>query len=274
MRNLLLCTAALGAIAATAGHAQQAAGADLCVASTRPAFDVVSIRPAQPNSNFSLNRTADGFSATSPLQQLIQYAFNLRSFQITGSPDWLSSVAWRIEAKIDAPDPDPSKLDDAQRQASWNKQMLELQSMLADRFHLQCHMETKELPVFELVAAKGGSKLKPSTAEAGKRGNTWLSGHAGAMHATGAGVGTDRIAILLGSSLDRLVLDKTGLTGTYDFTLDWATDSAAGAQPNSETPNGPSLFTAVEEQLGLRLQSSKAPVPVMVIDRVEQPTAN
>jgi len=275
MLNLLLRVAALTAIAFTPALAQQVAAPDLCASTTaRPAFDVISIRPAPANSNFNMNRTADGLTATMPLKAILQYAYNLHGFQVTGGPDWLSSVAWKIDAKSDAPDPDPAKLDDAQRQAFWDKHMKELQSMLADRFHFQCHMETKELPVYELVVAKGGSKLKPSTAEAGKRGNTSLNGHAGSMQAHGAGVGADRIALLLGSSLDRLVLDKTGLDGSYDFALDWASDETAGPPTNSETPGEPSLFTAVEEQLGLRLQPTKAPVPVMVIDHVEQATEN
>ena len=205
-----------------------------------------------------MDRKADGLTATVPLRALIQYAYNLRDFQVTGGPDWLSSAEWMIDAKSDLPD-----------QGLWDKRLQQLQSVLVDRFHFACHIETKEMPVYALVLAKSGSKLKASQAE-GKRDSTSLSGHAGIFHATGKGVVAERIATLLASSLERLVLDKTGLTGTYDFTLDWANDTASGA----DAGGGPSIFTAVQEQLGLRLQPAKAPVSVMVIDRLEKPTEN
>jgi uncharacterized protein (TIGR03435 family) len=156
--------------------------------------------------------------------------------------------------------------------------MQELQSMFIDRFHFRCHMSSKEMPVYELVVAKSGSKLSPSTADASKRSNIGSNIHAGVGHTKASGVGTDRIAMLLTAPTGRMVIDKTGLTGVYDFTLDWTQDSnTAGAQPTSattDTPNGPTIFTAVEEQLGLHLQPAKAPVPVMVIDRIDQPAEN
>ena len=261
MVKVLLCAAVVaGGAAMPADSLQAAAPAPCAAAPARPAFDVVSIRPADANGSFGFSHTSDGLSIISPLRQIIQYAYNLRDFQLNGGPDWLANAAWRIDAKSDAPD-----------QGLWDKRMQELQSVLIDRFHFTCHMETKEMPVYDLVLAKGGSKLKASTAEK-KHDSTSLSGHAGTFHAAGTGVGAQRIAELLASSLDRLVVDKTGLTGTYDFTLDWASD--IGGQPTSEASSGPTMFTAVEEQLGLRLQPAKAPVPVMVIDHLEKPTEN
>ena len=256
-------------------QAQVAPGADPCAApANRPKFDVVSIKPATTAGEGWIRPSADGLTFTGAPNRVIRFAYNLLSFQLAGGPDWMRTQNWEIRAKSDSPDPDFAQLSDGQRQALWDKRMQQLQSMLADRFQFKCHMTQKEMPVYELVVAKGGSKLKESTAEGANRGYISIEGHGLSQHAGGKAVGLDRIALVLSGPTGRMVLDKTGLTGSYDFSLDWTNQAAAGAETAPEASSGASIFTAVEEQLGLKLQPAKGPVPVMVVDQVEKPTEN
>jgi uncharacterized protein (TIGR03435 family) len=271
----ILLQVALPAFAVLSAQAQPAPGADLCaITAGRPAFDVVSIKPAQTAVNGWMRRSPDGLTFTGPLNTVIQYAYNVRKFQLTGGPDWLRTQDWEIRAKSDFPDPDLAELSDAQRQALWDNHMQELQSTLADRFHFKCHMAEKEMSVYDLVVAKGGSKLKDSTAEAGNRGNISVQVRGLSEHASGKGISMARIALLLSAPTGRVVLDKTGLTGSYDLALDWTNDAPAGTETSPEASGGASIYTAVEEQLGLKLEPARSAVPVMVIDSVERPGEN
>ena len=273
MKILLYCS--FTAFAVLVARAQVVPGADPCTApANRPKFDVVSIKLATTAAEGWIRPSADGLTFTGAPNRVIQLAYNLLSFQLAGGPDWMRTQNWEIRAKSDSPDPDFAQVNDAQRQALWDKRMQQLQSMLADRFQFKCHMTEKEMPVYELVIARGGSKLKESTAEAANRGNISIQAHGLANHAGGKAVGLDRIALVLSGPTGRMVLDKTGLTGSYDFSLDWTDEAPAGAETAPEASNGASIFTAVEEQLGLKLQPAKGPVPVMVVDQLERPTEN
>jgi uncharacterized protein (TIGR03435 family) len=252
--------------------AAQPVAADPCAALDRPSFDVVSVKPTNGDSHSSsTHSTSDGVVITSAMRHMILFAYNLHDFQLSGGPDWVETSTWEVRGKNDVPDPPWSKLSEAERKAFSDQLLLRVQSLLADRFHLKCHTITKELPVYELVVAKGGAKLKESTADEGKRNSTSVSGHNGQMHATAIGLTSERIATILGGEVDRIVLDKAGLTGSYDLTLDWAHDAPAGS---TDAPTGPTIFTALEEQLGLKLVPAKGPVPVVVIDAVEKPSEN
>ena len=155
---------------------------------------------------------------------------------------------------------------------------LMLQSLLSDRFKLSVHWENKEEQVYELVIAKGGPKLK----EAGANANTPRM-QVALGHFIGTAESLSLLARNLSQRLGRSVIDKTGLTGKYDFELTYTPETglnsvvgqppAQGAPPLPE-PNGPSIFAALEEQLGLKLQSTKAPVKVLVIDSVQKPSEN
>ena len=202
------------------------------------------------------------------LRRMILYAYQLHEFQLTGGPDWIATSTWEVHGKDDTPEPDGSKLSAAERKAQNEMRTQQVQSLLMDRFKLKCHMITKEMSIYELVVAKGGPKLKETTADEAKRDSTSINGHGQQMHATSTGVTTERIAALLGNEVDRLVVDKTGLTGRYDLTLDWVHDAQ---EESADMPSGPTLFTALEEQLGLKLQPAKGPVPVLVIDSAEKP---
>jgi uncharacterized protein (TIGR03435 family) len=240
-----------------------------CVAGARPSFDVVSVKPIDANSHSaSVHGTPDGMMLSGALRRMILYAYALHEFQVTGGPDWIATSTWEVHGKDDKPEPDGSKLSAAQRKEQNDRRMQQVQSLLMDRFRLKCHMTTKELPIYELVVAKGGPKLSETTVDEAKGESTSVNGHGTQMHAKSTGVTTKAMVSLLGSEVDRLVVDKTGLTGRYDLTLDWVHDSP---EASADMPSGPTLFTALEEQLGLKLQPAKGPVPVLVIDSAEKP---
>jgi uncharacterized protein (TIGR03435 family) len=139
-----------------------------------------------------------------------------------------------------------------------------IRGLLAQRFALKCHFETRELPVYNLVLAKGGSKLTPTPPDAKDKGSLDPNGGNGVRRIDGTGVSLEFIAAILSQSVGRLIIDKTGL---YDFTLTYTSDADAGSSA-SDAPAGPTVFTALEEQLGLKLESAKGPIQVLVIDHV------
>ena len=243
-----------------------------------PEFDVISIRPdknlsqiengIETTHTFSRD-TPDGFSASNYyLKSLIFDAYGLKQFyQIVGGPGWIDSEGFDIEAKVvvasgSTPQPLTREL---------RKQML--RSLLADRFKLAVHNETRELPVYELVVAKNGPKFQPANPGEKFNESTNFSGML-----TMLTLQTAQISVLTGELSSRLscpVLDKTGLTAKYDIKLEWARDTGPSVgNATADNASGPSIFTAVQEQLGLKLQPGKAPVDVIVIDHVERPTAN
>jgi len=253
-----------------------------------PVFEVVSIKQNKSdNGMIRVMTKPDGYSATNiSLKMLLQAAYGIREDLISGVPSWADSVRYDIDAKVAGPDVDDlKKLSNEQRRSM-------LQPLLADRFKLQVHTETKQLPVFELVLAKGGSKLKEATP-----GDTYPSGfkgpdgvaHGGMMRMghgelTGQALPISSLANMLSQQLQHTVIDKTGLTGKYDFTLQWTpeegsdpmfkgADGGSRAEPAPDA-SGPSLFTALQEQLGLKLQSTKGPVETLLVDHVEMPTEN
>jgi uncharacterized protein (TIGR03435 family) len=249
-------------------------------------FDVVSVKIHPPNTHDSrMQLTPDGVRLSNlPLQDLIVQAYGLvLSDQIVGLPNWANSQRFDIEAKVASGDV-----------AAFRKLTLDQvrsmgQPILTDRFKFVSHQEKKVLPFYALVVAKDGSKLTPSPlsgqdSDAGgiPRIGALQMRHAanangaapGLNELTARGITLDRLASTLSQQgLGRVVLDNTGLTDRYDFKLTWASESAP-ADTNSTDISGPSLFTAVSEQLGLKLEPQKGPVPVLVIDHIEMPSAN
>jgi uncharacterized protein (TIGR03435 family) len=256
-----------------------------------PAYEVASIKPHKSGTDMTMLRTTPvGFSGSNiSLKALIQQAYGVEENQILGAPSWLGSARYDIEAKVSSSDTDELHALNA------DQRKLMLQPLLADRFQLKVHTETRELPVLALVIAKGGPKLHEA-----KPGDTYPNGikgfdgpggpgmmHMGPGQLTAQALPMSSVAQLLSSQLGRTVQDKTGLTGKYDFTLQWTPDRNAppmhGApEPGQQGPgaaaptdsSGPSLFTAIQEQLGLKLESRKGPVEVLIIDHVETPSAN
>jgi uncharacterized protein (TIGR03435 family) len=282
--KLLFCAGGIGPLPAQDAPAQssEAARGPVEGAEDAPpqglAFEVASIKPnksggAHSNSGFNGGR----FTATNvDLKTLMQYnAFGIPATQILGGPAWLSSDRFDIDAKVDDAVAEEMKKLSIEAKTRWMHRMV--QEMLADRFKLAFHWETKEFPVYALVVAKNGSKIERSkNAEVG----TSINSTNGNL--TAKGVTMERLAQtltqVLAREVGRIVVDKTGLEAKYDLTLKWSPDnrSAAMTDPSNEnaTPPGPSIFTAVQEQLGLKLESTKAPVQTLVIDHIEQPSEN
>jgi uncharacterized protein (TIGR03435 family) len=238
------------------------------------AFEVATIKPVDPASlgryirMQSVNRFyAKGFT----LNALVAAAYSLSPRAISGGAPWTDSDRYDILAST------PGDI-----QPNLDEQMAMLRKLLTDRFQLTFHREEKELPVFAITVTKGGSKLKPSTAPPGTLPeliNTIYPEEKGGVRvmlpARNATI-TQFAGMMQRTVLDRSVLDQTGLPGTYDFDLEWTPDENqfSGSLPRSVEPTKPSLFVAMQEQLGLRLEATRGPVQVLVIDRVARPSEN
>ena len=228
---------------------------------TLPAYDVVSVKVNKSDSgNMSINSNTSHYSASNvSLKNLVGNAYGMKEFLIFGAPGWANSARFDIEAKMVDPDPEAIKKMTPEQQRSL------LQPMLAERFKLKVHTETRTFPVYELVLAKGGPKFKASPPE--EAGGTWFGNGTLGAHA----IDMDSLAGMLAYQLHETVLDKTGLTGKFDLTVKWTTEYAPDATPESSTA---SLLTALQEQLGLKLRSAKGPVETLVIDSVVMPSEN
>jgi uncharacterized protein (TIGR03435 family) len=252
-----------------------AAGSFILKAQAPQEFEAASIKPSAPTGGrvrVGIETMPGGrISMTGvTVKILIQQAYAVRDFQITGGPNWLGSDRYDIMAKPETA-------------VSGDQVKTMVQGLLASRFQLKFHRETKELQTYALVVAKGGSKLKASemAASGDGRGGGQMRIGRGQFLADGATISglVDR----LGDVLGRSVIDKTGLTGNYDIKLEWTPDENEGGmmrvvqgrgdQP-PDAPTGPSLMTALQEQLGLKLESTKGPVALLVIDHVEKASEN
>jgi uncharacterized protein (TIGR03435 family) len=292
-------------VASIAGGAAMAAQAPQPPAAA-PAFEVASVKPNTSGDGRVMIQNQPGrFIATNiTLRLLIRNAYQMQDFQITGGPGWMASDHFDINAKV----PDEFRdLPPGRPGEAPGPLQLMLRALLADRFKLTVHNETKDSPIYALVLARGdgklGPQLKPSTTDceamfaAGRgrgRGPMPPPGPPppGEPMPCGIRIGMGNMAVggstlkqlanSLGMFAGRIVQDRTGLTGTYDMNLTWTPDQMPQRPPGAPDqppqingvavdPNGPSLFTAVQEQLGLKLDSQRGPVEVMVIDRAEKP---
>jgi bla regulator protein blaR1 len=275
-----------------------------------PQFEVASIKPNKSGDGRVMLGVQPGgrFTATNvTLRMMIRNAYQLQDFQITGGPSWIAEERFDIVAKAETSDTmgDPFR---GEQNGQPSRGQLMIRALLAERFKLVVHNETKEMPIYGLVVARSdgklGPQLKPSEVDcaaqmaAGRgrgRGMPPPPGPpppAGTPMQCGIRIGPGNMAVggspmtQVANSLSmfagRIVVDKTGLAGNYDFTLMWTPDQMPGGgqrppgapEPPPIDPNGPSLFTAVQEQLGLKLDSQRGPVAVLVIDRAERPTEN
>ena len=253
--------------------APAAASADSASTSANPAaytYDVVSIKLYKaPDAGMSMymNTTKDGFiSRGFAVQNLIFNAFPIITLdQVIGLPEWANSEPYQIEAKMDeATAAAFNKLPRDRRNAANRGLML---SILTERFHLRFHKEIRELPIYNLVLAKSGLKIQPTP----KGKETGYSMGPGKI--SGNGIEMASLSMSLSSEVGRVVVDKTGLDGEYSVELNWQPDSmAASAGASSSSEPLPDLFTAIQEQLGLKLEPAKGPVDVYVIDHIEKPS--
>ena len=301
-RKLAFAAVAIAAAAAcfVFGHfgaAQLRAQSPPTTATPSLSFEVASIKPNRSGDmRIGIRFQPGRFTTTgTTVKQLIAIAYDVRDFQVTGGPSWISSDKFDIDAKEpDGLSDELAKLSPDQRH---EKMGLLIQSLLADRFGLKVSHTTKEYPVYALVVAKGGPKFQEAKAgDTYPNGMKGPDGHAlghgnmmrmGPGELEGQGVPVTFLVQQLAQQLGRNVLDQTGLKGNYDFTLKWAPDPnsagmmqgppGGGPPPDSAPPpdaSGPSIFTAVQEQLGLKLESTKGPVDILIIDHVEQPSEN
>lgn len=218
-------------------------------------FEAVTIKPNEMGGGHTHSHTSDGrWNANMTTKSLIEFAFGIKSFQLEGGPSWLDEKNYDFVATTGDATPFTG-----QTLAPY------LQSLLADRFHLVYHRTQKEFPVYVLTAAKSGPKLTPNAAGE-KDSGTNSNGNHGIVHMTGKNLTMAGFASFLANQLDRPVIDRTGLQERYDVKLDWS---------RSETDTTlPSIFSALQEQLGLRLEAGKGPVEILVIDSVDPPTSN
>jgi uncharacterized protein (TIGR03435 family) len=246
------------------------------------AFDVVSIHRAKVENvvkgdieyhQIFLRTMDDGYSAENVnIRFLIAEAYHVKLDAVIGGPDWIDSDCYNVSAKIAGSDgAAPPKLTTGQR-----RQML--QALLADRFKLALHSDTREATVYNLSVAAGGSNLHPTEPASSSSGAakpfSGYPAYTAAGHVTGQSVSLASLCDFLSSTLRHPVTDKTGLTGKYDFQLQWTPDPVAAADAPAAADSGPSLFAAVEEQLGLKLVPGKGPVTTLVIDHIDRPSDN
>ena len=204
--------------------------------------------------------------------RMLEFAYSVRDYQILGAPGWVSSATYDIvftPEKAETPlGPDPA-LTTAMAMRSRNKQRL--QAVLRDRFGLVLRAETHELPVYLLTQAKGGAKL--TIHPEGEPRHGFHMNDSGYRHMEAVGVTVKMLADILSGIMGRPVNDGSGLTGQYDFKLEWAPDPGSSPEHPDDT-TGPSIFTALSDQLGLRVTSTKGPVQVYVIEKIEHPSEN
>lgn len=228
----------------------------------QPAFEVASIRPHKgPYTEVGVHISGPKVTIEAyGLLGLIMDAYQLHEdSQISGGPAWMSADSVRFDIAAIAP---------GERAPTGENVRLMLQTLLADRFQLKVHRVTQERPVYALVVAKNGPKLKTSAPD---EESSVTTGGVRTAEITMANVSTQQLAIQLSSGLDRPVVDKTGLKEHYNVKLNWIPEFAGPPPPGSD---GVNLFTAVQEQLGLKLEPQRAPIEILVIDHVEKPSEN
>jgi uncharacterized protein (TIGR03435 family) len=265
-RNPILTLTASLALAAPS-HAQTPAA-------PTPTFEVASIHENKTATDghhhiYSAANDSNFRTINVSAEDLIQLAYGIPKSRIVGAPSWLDSTTFDINAKADPSIEAQMHSLPSEQGRLWKQQMV--QALLVDRFQLKTHQETRQLPVYALVIAnpKTGPKFKPSEAN----GTTIDTGRS-RIHVQGSDHTVTLLARALAESLGRVVLDKTGLDGRYDLTLKWTPDDASATTTTPAPDAPPDIFTAIQEQLGLKLEPTKGPVPILVIDSVAMPSEN
>jgi len=239
-------------------------------------YEVASVHrsdPAATGAQLGRGPQSGWRSQNTPVMMLLTAAYDIADYQVIGAPAWVSSDRYDVTFTPDKPQAPPGPgAAEKDRQAYWIGNRQRLQAVLRDRFGLVLRTETRELPIYVLRQAKNGSRLSPHAE--GTPG--LIQFHAGFIAAGDATI--DILAKMLSGEFRCPVHDETGLTGKYDFKLDWTPDSDASpdAAPAgmSSPATGASIFTAVTEQLGLRLEPKRGPVQVYVVEKIERPAEN
>ena len=240
-------------------------------ANADPSFEVVTIKPSKPDDQrkaFVVNGNQFHI-INQPLTQIISFAYDVQAKQVIGLPDWAESDKFDIDGKPDG--------EGAPSGKQWK---IMIQKMLVDRFKFTFHKDKKELSVYVLSVSKTGQKMTKNDSDPNGLPSLFFRGRLGDLGVRNARM-SDFTGLMQSAVLDRPVLDQTGLTGRFDFTLNWTPDDSqfagmgARVPPPTEAADAPpNLYTAIQEQIGLKLDATRAPADVMVIDHVEKPSAN
>ena len=311
-RKLLLACAAMIVIAVPVlfgvANASQNNPQSQMTDASLPTFEVASIKPNHSGDRgVRIGNSPGRFTATNVTpKMLIEFAYNIKDPQLSGGPSWITSERYDIDAKVPEGPDNALKLGGEFMDMHEQRRRQMVQSLLADRFKLTITRETKDLPVYELVVAKGGPKFHettvpppdpnaaPTSPEPPRPGQPFrgrgirMAFGRGQLDMNGAPM--NAFASALSDQLGRNVLDKTGLKGNYDLSLQWTPEEGQGrmfggapggpdGRPASDSApppdaSGPSIFTAIQEQLGLKLESAKGPVETLVIASIERPSEN
>jgi uncharacterized protein (TIGR03435 family) len=239
-------------------------------ANADPSFEVATIKPSKPDEkgNAILVRGGQFSTINTTLLSLVEFAYDVQANQVVGGPDWMASEKFDLAAKPDTPGAPSDK--------QWKGM---LQKLMADRFQLKFHREKKEMSAYVLAVAKNGPKLTKS--EGDPNGLPGLFFHdLGQLYVQNATM-EDFTHLMQSAVLDRPVVDQTGIKGRWNFVLKWTPDESQFGglgmkvpPPSNAADAPPPLFTAIQEQIGLKLEAMKAPVEVLVLDHVEKPSAN
>ncbi|MDR3702186.1 MAG: TIGR03435 family protein [Candidatus Sulfopaludibacter sp.] len=234
-------------------------------AAAQPAFDVASVKPSPPPEGDLININLGGAShgvvtlANTTLSECIRYAYGLANEDQIAGPDWIRDRHIRFDITAKAPPATPP-----------DQLLAMMQTLLAQRFHLVLHREPRRIPHFELTVAKNGPKLPAAPGDGPSVRRYYEKNRLSYTH-----VPMDRFAVLLSRVLGQPVFDKTALKGAFDVELDWTPDDAAPAPAETDSAPRPDIFAAIQQQLGLKLEASKQPVEVLVVDEAEKvPVAN
>lgn len=268
LRHALIIIYLLGARGVAAGRAQGVSDQgnvkpQMMAKDADPDWDVVVVKPDAPNSTeagfWIHNRGLEIKGKTA--EQLLLYGYGLQENQVLNAPDWMRTERWYVEGVAGVPgQPNREQVGSLVRK------------LLAERFGLVMHHEQREMRVFALAVAKGGPKMAPSADDPNAPMHENDSQSAGQATMSVKNVSMGELAgMLMRLFLDRPVVDQTGLIRRYDFQLKWTQDETAAPTDGSAPPG---IFTAIQEQIGLKLEPTKAPADVMLVDKVERPGAN
>ena len=228
-----------------------------------PEFEVATVKPSDPKNGSKGFRSGDGRRINcdnETVADIVEFVFGVHAKQIVGAPQWFFDERWDVDGYPDV----PGEPDYKQMQGMYRK-------LLEERFGLKMHRETRTMGAYVLTVAKGGPKLSKSVDQEAMSDTTFTqwSSQRRVLRVTSTTMA--EFATTMDSQLDKPLVDQTGLTGKWDFLLKWRSETA----PEPDDPNAlPGIFTAIQEQIGLKLEGVKAPVDAIVIDHVERPSAN
>jgi uncharacterized protein (TIGR03435 family) len=256
----LLVAGSVGAQGAADGT--QAKKLQMMAKDADPGWEVVTVKPSDPNNHY------DRFDAkgrtivieNNTVEAMLRFAYGVQRSQIAGAPDWIRTE--RFDAK---------GTSNVEGQPDLKQFQSMIQKLLAERFGLKAHHEQRDIPVYALTVAKGGPRMAASKGDP-----NGMPDDSGGTEAGGrqvrkyTNVSMADLAMMMQFHLDRPVVDQTGIKGRYDFRMQWTVDDVQATDPDAP----PGLFTAIQEQIGLKLEPTRAPADVLVVDKVERPGAN